>query len=86
VLLGGREIGDGVDPIGRDTEGESQLDVPVAVGVDEGVHAGGGGPDPVRDAVTVRERDHAVGPQPRVVARAQVAALPGYAVTPRAWT
>jgi len=68
VLPGGREIGDGVDPLGRDAEGEDQLDVPVAVGVDEGVHAAGrGGPDPVRDAVTVRDRDRAVALQPLVV-------------------
>src|SRR6185295_4456233 len=64
-------IGDGVDPPGRDAEGKGQLDVPVAVCVDEGVHAaGGGGPDPVRDAVTVRDRDHAVALQPLVVALA----------------
>jgi hypothetical protein len=74
VLRGGREVGDGVDPLGRDAEGEGQLDVPVAVGVDEGVHAAGrGGPDPVRDAVTVRDRDHAVALQPLVVALARQA-------------
>jgi hypothetical protein len=33
----------GVDPVGRDAEGEGQLDVPVAVGVDESVHAAGRG-------------------------------------------
>jgi hypothetical protein len=74
VLRGGRVIGDGVDPLGRDAEGEGQLDVPVAVGVDEGVYAAGrGGPDPVRDAVTVRDRDHAVALQPLVVALARQA-------------
>jgi hypothetical protein len=49
-------------------KGEGQLDVPVAVGVDEGVHAAGrGGPDPVRDSVAVRDRDHSVARQPFVV-------------------
>src|SRR6185437_3952494 len=53
---------------------EGQLDVPAAVGVDEGIHAtGGGGPDPVRDAVTVRDRDHAAALQPLVVALARQA-------------
>src|SRR6266567_2182350 len=74
VLRGGREIDDGVDPLGRDAEGEGQLDVPVTVGVDEGVHAAGrGGPDPVRNAVTVCDRDHTVALQPLVVALARQA-------------
>ncbi len=69
VLRRGREIGDGIDPLGRDTEGEGQLDVPLAEGVDEGVDAARrGGPDPVRDSVTVGDRDHAVALQPLVVA------------------
>ena len=74
MLPGGREIDDGVDPLGRDAEDEDQLDVPVAVGVDEGVHAAGrGAPDPVRDAVTVRDRDRAVALQPLVVGLAHQA-------------
>lgn len=49
VLRGGREIDDGVDP--------------PAVGVDKGVNAARcGGPDPVYDAVTVR--DGAIPPPP----------------------
>src|SRR5450631_641402 len=49
-------------------------DVPVAVGVDEGVDAVGcGGLDPVCDAVAVRDWDHAVALQPLVVALARQA-------------
>ncbi len=66
TLVGAPELGYEYEGC-RDAEGEGQLDVPVAVGVDEGVHASRrGGPDPVRGAVTVRDRDHAVpaGPWP----------------------
>lgn len=52
VLGGCGEIGDGVDPFGRDAEGEGQFDISAAVGVDEGVDPSRcGGFDSVDDAV-----------------------------------
>ncbi len=37
VLLGGRDVADGVDPIGHDSQPERQFDVTVAEGIDEGI-------------------------------------------------
>jgi hypothetical protein len=68
VLLGGREVDDGVDPIRCDSQPERQLDVTAAKGIHEGVEpTARRDADSIGDAVAVRQGDDSVVRQPAVM-------------------
>ena len=86
MLLNRPEVDDGVDAFGCDAECERELDVSVAVEIDEGVDSiGGRFADAKFDTVAVSDRDDATRSQPFVVRFAREAD-DGCADTTASWT